>query len=59
MDLLANRMAWYGMNSSGSGQGPVEGFCEHGNEPCGSVKCWEILEQLNDWWLLKYSAPCS
>jgi hypothetical protein len=27
----------------------VEGCCEHGNEPSGSIKCWEIL----DWWLLK------
>jgi hypothetical protein len=22
----------------------VEGSCEHGNEPSGSIKCWEILE---------------
>jgi hypothetical protein len=22
----------------------VQGFCEHGNEPSGSIKCWEILE---------------
>jgi hypothetical protein len=21
----------------------VEGSCEHGNEPSGSIKCWEIL----------------
>jgi hypothetical protein len=26
----------------------VEGPCEHGNEPSGSIKFWEILE-----WLLK------
>jgi hypothetical protein len=24
----------------------VEGPCEHGNEPSGSIKCWEILEWL-------------
>jgi hypothetical protein len=24
--------------------GPVEGSCEHGNEPPGFIKCWEILE---------------
>jgi hypothetical protein len=24
----------------------VEGFCEHGNEPSGSINCWEILEWL-------------
>jgi hypothetical protein len=31
----------------------VEGSCEHGNEPSGSIKCWEVRE-----WLLKNgSAP--
>jgi hypothetical protein len=23
---------------------PVEGSCEHGNEPLGSINCWEVLE---------------
>jgi hypothetical protein len=23
---------------------PVEGSCEYGNEPSGSIKCWEVLE---------------
>jgi hypothetical protein len=31
----------------------VEGSCEHGNEPSGSVKFGEILEQLHKWGLLK------
>jgi hypothetical protein len=31
----------------------VEGSCEHSNEPSGSIKCWEILEWLHNWWLLK------
>jgi hypothetical protein len=36
----------------------VEGSCEHGDEPSGSLKCWEILEQLHNWRLLKKgSAP--
>jgi hypothetical protein len=36
----------------------MEGSCEHGNKPSGSVKFWEILEQLSDWRLLKRdSAP--
>jgi hypothetical protein len=36
----------------------VEGSGEHGNEPSGSIKCWEVLEQLHNWWLLKKgSAP--
>jgi hypothetical protein len=31
----------------------VAGSCEHGNEPSGSIKCWEILGQLSNQWLLK------
>jgi hypothetical protein len=27
-----------GLDSCGSGQGPVVGPCEHGNEPLGSIK---------------------
>jgi hypothetical protein len=38
--------------------GPLEGSCEHGDEPSGSIKCWEVLEWLHNWWLLKKgSAP--
>jgi hypothetical protein len=37
-------MRWDGLDRSGSGEGQVEGFCEHGNEPSGSIKCWEVLE---------------
>jgi hypothetical protein len=28
--------------------GTSEGSYEHGNEPSGSIKCWEILEYLSD-----------
>jgi hypothetical protein len=36
----------------------VDGSFEHGNEPSGSIKCWEILEKLHNWRLLKKgSAP--
>jgi hypothetical protein len=31
----------------------------HSNEPSGSIKCWEIPEQVSDWQLLKDSAPWS
>jgi hypothetical protein len=31
----------------------VEGSCEHGNELSGSIKCWEFLEWLHNWQLLK------
>jgi hypothetical protein len=33
--------------------GTVEDFCEQGNEPPASIKCWEITEQLSEWKLLK------
>jgi hypothetical protein len=36
----------------------VESSCEHGVEPSGSIKCWEVLEWLHNWRLLKKgSAP--
>jgi hypothetical protein len=31
----------------------MEGSCEHGNETSGSIKLWEVHEQLQNWWLLK------
>jgi hypothetical protein len=46
-------MGWGGLDGSGSGYGPVEGSCEHGIEPSGSIKCWEFLEGLHNWRLLK------
>jgi hypothetical protein len=33
---LEESMGWYGLDSSG--YGPIEGSCEHGNEPLGSIK---------------------
>jgi hypothetical protein len=36
------------MNSSGSGQGPVADCCEHGDEPSGSIKGGEFLDQLRN-----------
>jgi hypothetical protein len=36
----------------------VEGSCEHGIELSDSIKCWEGLEGLHNWLLLKKgSAP--
>jgi hypothetical protein len=34
------------MDSSGSGYGLVEGSCEHGNKPSGSINRWKFLEYL-------------
>ena len=36
----------YGLDQAGSGQGQVAGTFECGNEPSGSVKCGEFLDQL-------------
>jgi hypothetical protein len=33
-----------GLDVSGSGQRPVVGCCEHGNEPLGSVKGGQYLD---------------
>jgi hypothetical protein len=38
----------------------VETSCERGNEPSGSIKCWETTEWLHNLWPLeRYSAPQS
>jgi hypothetical protein len=37
------------MDASGSGQGPVVGPCEHGNEPLGFIKGGEFLNYLSDY----------
>jgi hypothetical protein len=51
-------MAWYGLVRSGSVKGPVEGSCEHGDEPSGSLEFCEVPEWLQNWQLLrKGSAP--
>jgi hypothetical protein len=58
MDLREIR--WDGMDWIDLAQGPVEGSCEHGNEHSCSIKCWEIVEWLRNWRLLKKdSAPWS
>jgi hypothetical protein len=44
MDFKRDRMGWYGLDRSGSGEISMEGSCEHGNGPSGSIKSWEVLE---------------
>jgi hypothetical protein len=34
------------LDRSGSEQGQVAGACKHDNEPSGSIKCGEFLDQL-------------
>jgi hypothetical protein len=36
-----------GLDASASGQGPVAGFCEHGNEPSDPVEGREFLDYLS------------
>jgi hypothetical protein len=31
----------------------VAGFCEHGDEPSGSIRKWDIFDKLSDSHLLK------
>jgi hypothetical protein len=38
---------------SGSGKGQLESCCECGNESSGSIKCWETIEWLHNWWPLE------
>jgi hypothetical protein len=44
---LRDRMGWYGRDGSSSGWGPVEGSCEHGDEPSDSINCSGVLEWLH------------
>jgi hypothetical protein len=41
--FLQNRVRVCGLDSSGSGYGPVVGFCEHGNENWGFIKSSDFL----------------
>jgi hypothetical protein len=45
IDLAHDRDQWRAL--------VVEGSCEHGDEPSSSIKCWEVLEWLHNWRLLK------
>jgi hypothetical protein len=46
-----------GLDSSSSGYGSVTGFCEHGNEPSGSVEGGEYLRYLSA--LIAHEGLCS
>ena len=37
-------MSRHGLDSSGSGQGNVAGYCEFGNKTSGSINCGEFLD---------------
>jgi hypothetical protein len=42
--IILKWMTKYGLYCSGSGYGPVEGSCVHGNKLLGPIKCWEVLK---------------
>jgi hypothetical protein len=37
-------IGWDGMDWIDLAQDRDQGSCEHGNEPSGSIKVWEVLE---------------
>jgi hypothetical protein len=37
------------MDLSALGVGTVKGSCEYCNEPPGSLKCWKVLEYVDNW----------
>jgi hypothetical protein len=41
------------LDSTGSGEGPLAGNCEYGNEPSNYIKSGQFHDQLNDSQLLK------
>jgi hypothetical protein len=46
-------MVGCGIDSSGSGQGPVVDSCEHSNKSSCSIKYCEFFEWLSNYWLFK------
>jgi hypothetical protein len=58
LKLVFEKWDGEGLASSGSAEGQVAGCYECGNEPSGSIKCGEFLEQLrNCLFLRKDSTP--
>jgi hypothetical protein len=51
--IVLREKGWHSMDWIDLAQVPVEGPCEHGDEPSSSLKCWEALEWLHDWQVLK------
>jgi len=43
-----NRIERCGLDASGAEQGQVPGSCEHANEPLGSLKGVEFVDQMSD-----------
>jgi hypothetical protein len=54
---LKNLMTVYEQDVVGSGCTALAGFCEHGNEPSGCLKCKKFLDQLNECHFHKVLSP--
>jgi hypothetical protein len=46
-------MRRYGLQTYGSGYGPVEASCDHGNEHFAPIKNWED-QDVGGWTILKW-----
>jgi hypothetical protein len=56
VDKFKVDMGWSGVKWIGLAV--VESSCELGNEPSGSIKCWESTEWLHNLWPLEwFTAP--
>jgi len=41
---IFGKLRGWRLDGVGSGQGQMEGTCEYGDEPSGSIKCGEFLD---------------
>jgi hypothetical protein len=48
VDLKGFKMLGCGMNPTGSGEGPITGFCEHDDEPLVYINVGNFLLQLRE-----------
>jgi hypothetical protein len=53
--IYLREIGWDGMDWIDLAQDRAQTF-EHGDEPSGSIKCWEVFEWLHNWQLLKKSS---
>jgi hypothetical protein len=53
--LLKNGMRGYALDSADSGYGPMAFYYEYVNESSGSIKCWEVIQWLNNYGFYNFS----
>jgi hypothetical protein len=52
-ESFRDRFGRCGLDWPSSGKGQLESSCERGYEPSGSIKCWETIKWLHNWWSLE------